>query len=145
MADTFDAGKYGSIVALTFGVANAVTAKTNTDLAVADASGNTLSAPMPNSGSVVGVSASASAAVTAGTVSFAPHSASTEFAQVGFPNPGLNSTVGTDTSSYASIRPGVCTFSAGARLGVSYTSSTDAAPTDTNDYTVTLFVQIDPV
>ena len=63
--------------------------------------------------------------------------------QTGYPNPGLNSTTAV-RESYASIRPGILTFSAGEGLGVSYTTSTDCAPTDSNDYAVALFVQFDP-
>ncbi len=142
MGDEFNAGKYGAILALPFGVANAVTNQTNTDLTVADVSADTLHL-MPKSGSVVGISIHASAAVTAGTVSFRAQKDGTEFAQTGYPNPGLES-VTNSQESYASIRPGVLTFSAGDALGVSYTSSTDAAPTNTNDYSVLLFVQLDP-
>ena len=141
MADTFNAGKYGAIVALPFGVANAVTNKTNEDLAAADASANTL-VVMPQSGSVVGISVYASAEVTAGSASFAAQKAGTEFAQTGYPNPTLNTT--NTNKSYASIRPGVLTFSAGDTLGVSYTSSTDLAPTNTNDFSALVFVQLDP-
>lgn len=143
MADTFDAGKFGAVVALNLGVANAVTNKTAEDLAVADASANTSGYVMPQSGSVVGVSVKASTDLTAGTVSFAAHADGTEFAQTGFPNPGLESVTNVN-ESYASIRPGILTFAAGEAVGVSYTSSTDAAPTDTNDYSVSLFVQLDP-
>lgn len=144
MADTFDAKKHGAVFAVPFGVLNAVTAQTNVDLTVCGvASTNTL-VTMPTSGSVVGLSVKSTANLTAGTAAFAPHIASTEFAQSGFPNPTLNSTSGTSNASYAAVRPGVCTFTAGQTLGVSYTTSTDAAPTDTNDYTCVLFIQLDP-
>ena len=144
MGDEFDAGKFGAVVALQFGVANAVTNKTAEDLVASDASGNTGGVLMPKSGSVVGISVKASAAVTAGSVSFAAHADGTEFAQTGFPNPTLNSTTGQTDESYATIRPGVLTFSADEAIGVSYTSSTDMAPTNTNDFSVTLWVQLDP-
>lgn len=143
MADTYDAGKFGAIFALQYGVANAVTNKTNEDIALADAAGNTLMV-MPTSGSVVGIAIRASADVTAGTVSFKAHKDGTEFTQTGYPNPGLNSTTAV-RESYASVRPGVLTFSAGEGLGVSYTTSTDCAPTDSNDYSIALLVQLDPV
>lgn len=143
MGDEFNAGKYGAIVALEYGVANAVTNKTAEDLTVGAPGAGTLYT-MPKSGSVVGISIRASAAVTAGTVSFAAQKDGTEFAQTGFPNPTLNSTAGTSQESYASIRPGVLTFDADEALGVSYTSSTDMAPTNTNDFDVLLFVQLDP-
>jgi hypothetical protein len=143
MGDEFDAGKYGTIVALLFGVANAVASQTNTDLAAADASGNTL-VTMPKAGSVVGLSVRASAAMTAGTVSFKAHKDGTEFAQTGYPNPGLSSSASVTNESYATIRPGILTFSAGDAVGVSYTSDATFAPTNTNDFSVALFVQLDP-
>ena len=144
MGDEFNAGKYGAIVALPFGVANAVTNKTNEDLTFSDATYVNTLAVMPKAGSVVGVSIHASAAVTAGTVTFRAHKDGTEFAQSGYPAPALNSTSGTSQESYASIRPGVLTFSADEAVGISYTSTTDAAPTNTNDYAAILWVQLDP-
>lgn len=144
MGDEFNAGKYGAILALPFGVANAVTNQSATDLTVSDATYVNTLYTMPKGGSVVGISVRASAAVTAGTCSFAAQKDGTEFAQSGYPNPTLNSTSGTSQESYASIRPGILTFSADEALGVSYTSSTDMAPTNTNDFAVLLFVQLDP-
>jgi hypothetical protein len=142
MGDEFSE-KFGNEFNLQFGVLNAVTNKTNEDLALADVGLNT-SMVMPKSGSVIGIGVKASANVTAGTVSFAAHKDGTEFAQSGFPNPTLNSTAGTSNETYATIRPGVLVFSADEAIGVSYTSSTDAAPTDSNDYSVTLYYQLDP-
>ena len=142
--DYFNSEKHGSIVALVFGNANLTTSQTNTDLYLSDVVHNNTLGVMPCSGSVVGISARASAAVTAGTLAFRAHKDGTEFAQSGYPNPTLNSTAGTSQESYASIRPGVLTFSADEALGVSYTSSTDMAPTNTNDVSVILFVQLDP-
>jgi hypothetical protein len=142
MGDEFDAGKYGAIVALQFGVANAVTEKTAEDLTTADASAVNTLVTMPKAGSVVGITVDASAEVTAGTVTFAAQKDGTEFAQSGFPNPGLSTTYTNKT--YASIRPGVLTFSAGEAVGVSYTSSTDMEPTDSNDFSVLVLVQFDP-
>lgn len=133
--------KFGSAVAIPFAVANAVTNQTNTDLAMAG--GNTL-AVMPQSGSVVGIGAKASANLTAGTGSFRAHKAGTEFAQSGYPNPSLSSAAGVSNASYATIRPGVLTFDAGDTVGVSYTSSTDMAPTNSNDFDVILYVVFDP-
>jgi hypothetical protein len=143
MGDEFDAGKYGTIVAFLFGVANAVASQTNVDLAAADSSGNTL-VTMPAGGSVVGLSVRASTAMTAGTVAFKAHKDSTEFAQSGYPSLTLGSTAAVTNESYASIRPGVLTFSAGEAVGVSYTSDATFAPTNTNDFSVALFVQLDP-
>lgn len=142
MGDEFDAGKYGAIVSIPYAVANAVTNKTNEDMLINGATGGL--AVMPHGGSVVGISVQASAAVSAGTVNFRAHKDSTEFAQSGYPNPELSSTAGSTQQVYGSIRPGVLTFSAGEGIGLSYTSTTDAAPTNTNDYDALLFVQLDP-
>jgi len=141
MSDFYDAGKHGAIIAIPFGVINAVTSAAAVDLTEASIAQGTL-AIMPHSGSVVGISVSASAAVSAGEVDFQAHKDSTEFPQTGFPNPTLNTTY--TNESYASIRPGVLTFDAGDGIGISYDSATDAAPTNTNDYSAILFVQLDP-
>ena len=142
MADTYDAGKYGAVIALPFGVANAVTAQTNTDLTFSDATyNNTLYVP-PVGGSVVGISVRASAAVTVASAIFRAHKDGTEFAQTGYPAPTLDTTNASE--SYVSIRPGVLTFAAGEGLGVSYTSTTNMAPTNTNDFAAVLHVQLDP-
>lgn len=143
MGDEFNAGKYGAIVAIEYSVANAVTNKTNEDMVLAGAT-NSL-AVMPKAGSVIGISVQASAEVTAGTVTFRAHKDGTEFAQSGYPAPILDDgTSGATQQSYASIRPGILTFSAGEGIGVSYTSTTDAAPTNTNDYNALVFCQLDP-
>jgi len=141
MGDEFNAGKFGAIIPLVFGVANAATNQTNTDLTGAGADANTVH-KMPKAGSVVGISVGGSAAVSAGTATFRAHKDGTEFAQSGYPAPVLNAT--NSGASYATIRPGVLTFSAGDGLGVSYSSSTDMAPTNTNDYSAVLWVQLDP-
>ena len=142
MGDEFSA-KYGAILALQFGIANAVTNQTVTDLAAADSSGNTL-VVMPKGGSVVGISVNASAEIAAGTVAFRAHKDSTEFAHTGYPNPEMSTAAAVTNEAYDTIRPGILTFSAGEAVGVSYASSTDMDPTDTNDFSVLLFVQLDP-
>ena len=142
--DYLNAEKHGSIVALVYGVANAATNQTATDLTLSDATYVNTLAVMPASGSVVGISARLSAAVTAGTIAFRAQKDGTEFAQTGYPNPTLGSTAGQSQESYAVIRPGILTFSADEAIGVSYASSTDMAPTNTNDATVILWVQLDP-
>ena len=129
--------KFGNAVAIPFKVANAVTAQTAVDLSMDG--GNTLAVAL-HGGSVVGIGVVTNADITAGTIAFSPHKAGTEFAQSGFPNPTLSSAVGVSAASYASVRPGVCTFSDGDTLGVSYTSSTDMAPSSTNDFDVLLYV-----
>lgn len=141
MGDEFNAGKFGAIVALQFGVQNAVTEQTATDLGEPSVAAGTL-VVAPKAGSVVGISVQASAEVTAGSATFRAQKDGTEFAQSGYPAPILNTT--STQQSYASIRPGILTFSAGEGLGVSYASATDCAPTNTNDYSATLFVQFDP-
>ena len=141
MTDIFDAGKFGAIVALPFQVANAVTSATNTDLTVPGGA-NTLYV-MPHAGSVVGISVKASADVTAGSANFRAHKASTEFADSGYPNPTLDAT--NSNASYAKVNHGALRFAAGNSIGVSYSSTTDAAPTNTNDYDVLLFVSLDPI
>lgn len=141
MTDQFDAGKFGAIVALNFGVANAVTSKTNEDIALASADANVLFVA-PKSGSVVGISVQASAEVTTDSFIIKAVKDGTEFAQTGAPAPTLSTT--NTQQSFVNIRPGVLTFAAGEGLGVSYTSTTNVAPTNTNDLAVVLFVQLDP-
>lgn len=139
--DTFDAKKFGAIVAIPYGVLNAVTNQTNTDLTVADVGQNTLSV-MPKSGSVVGLSVQSSAEVTAAGATFKAHADGTEFTQASAPAPVLNTT--NTQQSFVTVRPNLLTFDAGEGLGVSYTTTTDCAPTNTNDYSAVLFVQLDP-
>lgn len=132
--------KFGNVLALPFKVANAATEQTCTDMS---ADGGNTTYVMPCAGSVIGLSVKSSANVSAGSVIFRGHSASTEFATSGYPAPTLESVTNTN-ASYATIAPGAIRFAAGASLGVSYTSSTDAAPTDSNDYDALLFVMLDP-
>lgn len=139
MADTFDAGKWGAVLAIPFKVIDAVTNQSNTDLSVAG--GNTLQT-MPVAGSVIGISVKSSANVTAGSATFRAHKAGTEFADSGYPAPVLNST--DSNATYATVRNRALRFAAGNGIGVSYTSTTDCAPTNTNDYDVLLFVALDP-
>lgn len=138
MADYFNP-KFGAVVPLLFSVTNAVTNQSNVDLG-GPATGSTL-VTMPYSGSVIGVSVASSTNVTAGTATFRVHSAGTEIATTGYPAPALSTAA--SNASYATVAPGAIRFSAGARLGVSYSTTTDCAPTDTNDYVATLWVAID--
>jgi hypothetical protein len=137
--DEFDP-KAGQLMAYQFTVANAVTAQTNVDLVNGQA-GITL-VTMPKAGSVVGLCAAASAAVTTDKCTFRAHKAGTEFAQSGYPAPILSSTT-YDLKTWVTCNRGNLTFVAGDTLGVSYTSTTDMAPTSTNDYNVTLYVMFD--
>ena len=124
-------------VAIGFAVANAVTNQADTDLA--RPGGNTI-AVMQKPGSIVGVSVNATADLTAGSVTFEVHKDGTEYAVASAPVLTLSDTV---QESYASVRRGALTFAAGEGIGVSYSSTTDAAPTNTNDYDALLFVTFD--
>ena len=126
-----------AILAYHFAVANAVTNQANTDLT--RPGGNTI-AVMPKAGSVVGIQANASADLTAGSATLKAHKDGTEYADASAPTLTLSDTV---QESYASIRRGALTFAAGEGVGVSYSSSTDMAPTNTNDFDATLFVAFD--
>lgn len=137
MADTFDAGKFGSIVAIPFQTSNATTGESDTDMTLLQ---GTL-AVMPQGGSVVGIGIRANASLTAGTVTARAHKAGTEFAQSGYPAPQLSSSA---QSSYATVRPGVLTFDAGDTLGVSITTTTTLDPTNSLDLDAVLYVQLDP-
>lgn len=125
------------MVAIPFSVANAVTNATNVDLA--GAGGNTLVA-MPKAGSVVGIAVSASADLTAGSATVKAHKASTEFTEASAIALTLNDT---NQRSYSFIRRGAVKFAAGDTIGVSYSSTTDMAPTNTNDLDALLFVMFD--
>jgi hypothetical protein len=143
MADFYDPAKFGAIVPIHFIVANAVTNAADVDLTMGGNT-NTL-AVMPVGGSVVGISIKATANVTAGTATFRAHLAGTEFADVGYPAPVLSSAATNSNATYASVRPGALKFTAGQTVGVSYSSTTDCAPTNTNDYDAILFVQLNAV
>lgn len=141
MTDYYDP-KHGAIVPLPFSVANAATNQTDTDLVVVGGTGTVYT--MPAAGSIVGIGVAASAALTAGTAAFRAHKAGTEFADASYPKPELSSAAGYTNKAYASVRPGALRFAAGDRIGLSYSSSTDMAPTNTNDYDAVLFVALDP-
>ena len=137
MADTFDAGKFGAYVAIPFSHSNATTQDSNKDMSLAIDT----QAVMPVAGSVIAIGAAANASLTAGTITFKPHSAGTEYADTGVPAPAISSAA---QVSYATVRPGVCTFAAGAKLGVSFSSTTTLDPTNTADLDAILFVQFNP-
>ena len=138
MADHFDAGKVGAVVAFgPFTNANCTTGESNADLAL----GQQNYAVMPHGGSVVGIAACVNAAVTAGTVTLRAHKASTELADDGYPAPAVSSAA---TASYASARPGAVTFAAGDRLGLSIVTTTTLDPTDSLEVDGYLFVQLNP-
>lgn len=144
MGSDFVNPKFGSVVAIPFSVANAVTNKTNEDMALAG--GNKL-AVMPFAGSVVGLGVRASAEVTAGNASFKAHKDGTEFPDAGALAltiaANTDTTVVSDLETQGSIRPGVMKFSAGDGIGVSYSSATDMDPTNSNDFDAVLYVMLD--
>ena len=127
-----------AVVAIPFGVANAVTNASNVDMT--RLAGNTIQV-MPKAGSVVGITVNASADLSAGSATVKVHKDGTEFANAAAPTLTLSDLV---QESYAAIRKGALTFAAGDGIGVSYSSTTDMAPTNTNDFDATLFVVFDP-
>lgn len=139
MGDYFDAGKFGAVVPIIFNTVNAVTNQTNTDMILA--TGATL-VQVPAAGSVIGISVTTSTACEGGSATFRAHSNGTEIGTTGYPAPVINAT--NSAASYATLRPGAMTFSAGDKLGVSYTSATDLTPTNTQDFVAVLWVQLNP-
>jgi len=138
MGDSFDAKKFGSIVAFgPFTAANVEDDSSADDLAY----GQSSYAVMPADGSVVAVSIYANAAVTHGSGYIQAHSSSTEMGGYGYPAPTLNAT--TSQASYSSAVPGAITFSAGDKLGLSITTDTTWSP-ETLEVDGWLFVQLDP-
>lgn len=137
MADYFDAGKFGAVVAIPFSKANLTTGESNSDLTAGQ---DTLQV-MPVSGSVVGISIRSNASLTAGTITAKAHKAGTEFVDAGAPAPACSSAA---QVSYATVRPGAVTFAAGDTLGVSVTTTTTLDPTNSLDVDAVLFVQLDP-
>lgn len=137
MADTFDAGKWGMGFALSFAVSNATASQTDVDLTTPSTAAY---AVMPAAGSVIALSVMPSANVTAGSIVFKVHKASTEY---GEPSPVVtlnetNATCGYDTCENGAIR-----FAANDRIGVSYTSDATLAPTNTDDFQAILWVSLD--
>lgn len=132
---------HGPVVGIgPFFVANLDTALTNTDLVIGQ-TGMTLSPGMPSAGSVVGLSVNASAAPSAGTATFSVHQASTEL--VNGPTAVIDSATNTLESTGLASSVRAHTFSKGARLGVSATTTTNLAAT-TVDYNAFLWVRFDP-
>jgi hypothetical protein len=139
MADYFDSKKFGCIMAVgPFTIANATTEESDSELAY----GQDSYAAMPADGSVVAISVYANAELEGGSATIRAHSAGTELAATGYPAPVVNTT--NTQVSYASVRPGAVTFSAGDKLGLSITSTTTLDPTDSLDIDGWLFVQIEP-
>lgn len=131
--------KYGPVVAMgPFFTANLATDQTNLDLVVGQA-GVTL-AGMPYGGTIVGVSLDGNAAPSAGSVVASIHSAGTEVS--GGPTATIDTT-NTLTSTGLVSTARQHTFAAGARLGVSVSSSTDLAAT-TIEFNAFLYVRFNP-
>lgn len=141
MADYFDAGKFGSIVAIPFSDDNIAASATATDL-ILKGGGTLIVAPY--SGSIVAIGAMVNAAVTGGILTVNVHKASTEFAAVGTPAPVLDTATYT-TYSYGTVRPGAVTFSAGDTLGLSYTTTAGFLPDGSLDLDAVLYIQLNAV
>ena len=141
MADFFDAGKFGAVVAVPFTFTDATTQMTNSDLTFAGGALTYYVAPA--AGSIIGISANC-AAVTAGTITIKAHNAGTEFTDAGAPAPALSSTADTN-GTYVTARPGAATFDAGDTLGLSITTTTTLDPTNTLDVDAVLHVALNPV
>jgi hypothetical protein len=137
MADKFDP-KYGQVVALgPFTAANITTGAANQDLALASV-GSTIT--MLHAGSVIGLSLEPYGTVTGGSITASAHKSSSELANTPAPVSDETNTLGT----YATVRPGVVSFAAGDKLGVSVTSTTTLAPTNTVDVAAVLYVVYNP-
>jgi flagellar capping protein FliD len=108
------------------------------------ASGVNTGQTMPYSGSIVALSVSANANVTAGTVAFNVHNGGTAYAQESSLLTTLTTAAGSSNAKYSSIRAGVLTFAAGDKIGVNYASATNYAAT-TVDYDVVLHYVLNPV
>ena len=127
----------GAVVAIPYAVANAVTNAADVDLT--KPGGNTITV-MPKAGSVVGLLVNATADLTAGSATFEVHKDGTELAEESAPVLTLDDT---HQEIYGLVRSRALRFAAGDGLGVSYSSTTDAAPTNTNDYDAVLLVEFD--
>ena len=136
MSDTFDS-KFGQVVEVPFQHSNATTTEANVDMTLGI--GTLWVAPF--AGSVIGLTAIANAAITAGTITLKPHKAGTEYAETGTPAPVLSSAA---QSSQVTVRPNALTFAAGDTLGISYSTTTTLNPTNTLDMDACLLVQLDP-
>lgn len=131
------ATKHGQLISIAFKIVNATTGESNTDMS--RDGGNTLWVA-PKAGSVVGVGAACSAAITAGAATLKPHSASTEFTDSSTPTPVCSSA---SRHSYAVTRPRALRFAAGDALGVSITTTTTLDATNTLDFDADLYVILD--
>lgn len=145
MGSDYVNAKHGSVIAIPFTIENATASTTAVDLALAG--GNCTLVPMPFDGSIIGISTRASTAINTGKVTFQAHKDGTEFADQSALAVAISATTDTtsdaDLETQGSIRPGVMRFTAGEAIGVSYTSSTDMDPTNSNDFDVILFAVLE--
>jgi hypothetical protein len=145
MGSDFVNSKHGNVVAIPFTIENATVSTTAVDLALAG--GNVTLVPMPFDGSIVGISARASTAIDTGSATFQVHKEGTEYSDQSALSVKIEATTDTtsdvDLETQGSVRPGVMRFSAGDAIGVSYTSSTDMDPTNSNDFDVILFAVLE--
>lgn len=110
-----------------------VTISTNMAMALMSQTNNTEWPPITRAGSVVGIGVIANAPVTGGFATFYPVINGTRQSLTA----ALESTTST-TFAYATIAKDSLTFAAGARLGVTFSSNADWAPT-----TLDLIVGVD--
>ena len=143
MADTFDP-KFGQVVSIAFTKSNVDTSASATNSYMTLASGVGTGATMPYAGSVVGLAVSANANVTTATVAFNVHNGGTGYSQNSSLGVTMTTAAGSSNKGYATLRPGVLTFSAGDKIGINYASATNYAAT-TVDYDALLFVVLDPI
>lgn len=145
MGSDYVNAKHGSVIAIPFTIENATASTTAVDLALAG--GNCTLVPMPFDGSIIGISARASTAIDTGKATFQAHKDGTEFADQSALAVTISATTDTtsdaDLETQGSVRPGVMRFTAGEAIGVSYTSSTDMDPTNSNDFDVILFAVLE--
>lgn len=121
------------IVPFVFEQANMQASQTDTDTVVAG--GVTATYAMPLSGSIVGYSITLSAAVSAGSLEF-------DIEIGGATTATIETDAATTTEFYGTYNYGDEPFSAGAVLGVTYTSDGSLSPT-TADANIVVFVMFD--
>jgi hypothetical protein len=160
MANDYLSPKFGNMAHFTFLKKNAAPGLTNSDLHYSDIATAGSSVTQPYDGSVVGLTAivtgSGTALVnelTAGTLTFKVTEDGTEATKI--PGVAVTFTSGcvalVGHSGYGTFEPGTFTFSAGARLGVSVTTSTDlqltggAASSGSPTVKADLFVIYNPI
>lgn len=127
------AGTTSPIVPFVFQQANMQASQTDTDTVVAG--GVTATYAMPLAGSIVGYSIKLSAAVTAGSLEF-------DIEVGGATTATIETDAASTTEFYGTYNYGDEPFSAGALIGVTYTSDASLAPI-TADANIVVFVMFD--